>query len=256
MNYLAKPFDNIAIRQAFALALDKSTLAAVSQSTPTNSLLGSWQGRAEQIPIGPATSQAQGDLAQGLSQEGLSNVSQLPPITFSYQAGQPELTSEVKLAQQMWKTSLGITVKLQPRANLNQAIAATRGNASLQFWAADYTPSFLDPYALVGLPFAQNSPLNTVNYGQNSSAGAAQQQALQSSLSPAQHMGYDQLTLLQVYQYADQALTSEAAWVPISLVVHLYFIAQAFSNPDFSQPFSNAWSPWGSEDYCASSPPC
>src|SRR6185437_4755825 len=90
---------------------------------------------------------------------------------------------EVNAARQRWSEVLGITVVLRPMKNLSQAIAATRGKISLQLWAADYTPAYRDPYALVGLPFAQDSPLNAVNFGQNASADAAAQQELQRTLA-------------------------------------------------------------------------
>ena len=250
MNYLAKPFDNNKIRQAFALALNKSTLAALNQGTPTSSLLGSWRNPAYDTPIISNPVVAKQLLAQGLQQEGLSDISQLPSITFAYQGGQPDLTPEVKLAQQMWKETLGIEVTLRPMNNLTQAIAATRGNSSLQLWAADYTPPYLDPYALVGLPFAQGSPLNAVNYGHNTSFDAANQQAVQASVS-LHTPSLDDAQRLQIYQDADQTLMSEVAWLPISLVLHPYVL-----NQEFVQPFSIQWSPWASENYCTSIPPC
>ena len=226
-------------------------LAQSSQGVPIDSLLGSLKDQTASTTTAADPVHARQLLAQGLQEEGLSTVSQLPPITFTYQADLPALAAEVKLASQMWKTTLGIEVTLRPDHNLAQAIAATRGNASLQLWAANYTPSYPDPYAMVVLPFAQGSPLNAVNYGQNDAFDAAQQQVLQKSVSANDALLRSSPQRLLIYQHVDQTLVSEVAWLPIYMVSQPYLLHQGFF-----VPFSRAWSPWGSEDYCNAEPPC
>lgn len=250
MNYLAKPFDNLAIRQAFALALAKDALTALNVGLPTNSLLGSWRSQADNGSPSGDPLRAKQLLVQGLEEEGLNAASQLPPIVFAYQSRQTSLANEVRAARQRWSEVLGITVVLRPMNNLSQAIAATRGNRSLQLWAADYTPAYRDPYALVGLPFAQGSLLNAVNFGQNSSADAAAQQELQRTLA-GNTLPTGTTSAVQMYQQADQTLVADVAWLPISMITHFYVIRQGFA-----QPFSSAWSPWSSADYCSTPPPC
>lgn len=263
MNYLAKPFDNIAIRQAFALALDKIELAHSNTSsydlypngTPTNSLLGPWSNALDNS-AGSFSTTLDGDpssarqlLTQGLIQEKLTGTAQLPPITFAYQAGQPDLKAEVELAIQMWKTNLGIQVTPRPVSNIDHAIAATRGNASLQLWAADYAPPYPDLQAWISLPFSQESPLNAVNYGQNHSPDAQNQKALQASLKKEDtwHTGDGDQERMQVYESAEQQLVNEVAWLPLYMVTKAYFLAPGL----IPAPFTTAWSPWTSRDYCA-----
>src|SRR5436190_19393063 len=90
-NYLVKPFDNINIRQAFALALNKDVIASdVAKGTiiPTNHIVP--QGMPGYYPdlSGPAgVKGTAGDIAkarellqQGLTEEGMTS---LPPITFT-----------------------------------------------------------------------------------------------------------------------------------------------------------------------------
>ena len=251
MNYLAKPFDNISIRRAFALALAKDSLAAFSRGMPTSSLLGSWNAAGYDSAADNNPVVAKQLFEQGLKEEGLSTVSQLPPITFTYQAQQSNLTSEVELAQQEWKTLFGVEVTLRPVNHLAQAIAGTRGNASLQLWAADYTPAYPDPYALLGLPFAPDSSLNAVNYGQNTSSDAAQQQAWQSILSSDALNSTNRQLGSQPYLNADQALISDVAWLPIYMVSHPYVIKAGFASSLASQ-----WSMWEAANDCALLPPC
>src|SRR5437879_1402052 len=122
------------------------------------------------------------------------------------------IENEVALASSMWHTVLGVTITPKPFKDLKQALAATRGNSSLQLWVSDYTQATLDTYATIGLPFAQNSPLNVVNYGQNSSTDAAQQQALQLKLaSRIPGIQTDEEMDLR----ADQQLSEEVAWLPV-----------------------------------------
>ena len=95
MNYLVKPFDNIHIRQAFALAIDKDLLAHSvwrDGGIPTNHIVP--QGMPGYNPhlTGPdGVASTSGDpvkaralLQQGLREEGWTSVSQMPPITLTY----------------------------------------------------------------------------------------------------------------------------------------------------------------------------
>lgn len=236
MNFLARPFNNLDIRTAFALALDKSALLA-PYSSPVSALLGPWQSpndTLEQLfPAHGDPDRAKTSMATALHNLGLTSVDQLPPITFSYQDGQPGLAAEVAKAQLMWLHVLGIKVKLRPVHDLQRAIAATRGNASLQFWVADYMQPNLSAYATLALPFMAGSPWNTVNYGQTDKQKLLQQSLLAFSSSPA---------FQQVY---DEDLAADVAWLPIYRLSHPYLLSFGFP-----RPFSQTWSPWGSDEYC------
>src|SRR5438128_3800377 len=95
MNYLVKPFDNIHIRQAFDLAIDKdilveaiwhkaflSTCNIVPQGMPGhNSELTCPDG--QNMTNGNLT-QAKMLFAQGLKEEGFNSAADLPPVTLTY----------------------------------------------------------------------------------------------------------------------------------------------------------------------------
>src|SRR6266481_981913 len=87
MNYLVKPFDNIHIRQAFALAIDKSLIVhSVYKDSliPTNHIVPEGMPGYNKDLTGPDntagtsgdTTKAKALLAQGLQEEGWSGVSQ------------------------------------------------------------------------------------------------------------------------------------------------------------------------------------
>src|SRR5437588_11812123 len=125
MNYLVKPFDNIHIRQAFALAINKTAIANnVWKGTviPTNHIVP--QGMPGYNPnlTGPdGTTNLKGNptlavslLQKGLQEEGWSNISQMPPITLTYATGLPATDHEVTALIQMCKHVLGVNVTPAP----------------------------------------------------------------------------------------------------------------------------------------------
>jgi len=64
------------------------------------------------------------------------------------------------------------------------------------------------------LQFDKGSPYNTMNYGQNNSPNAAQQQATQQLLEQADSTT-DPPVRVQLYQQAEQQLVEDVAWLPI-----------------------------------------
>src|SRR5579885_3280293 len=139
MNYLVKPFDNIKIRQAFSLAINRDQIArSIWKGTriPTYHIVP--QGMPGYNPdlTGPAGVKATtGDparakqlLQEGLQEMGLSSVSQLPPIKLTYPVGSQDADNEIAAVIQMWHTNLGVSVKADPvdfNRLLDETTAAT-----------------------------------------------------------------------------------------------------------------------------------
>jgi len=260
MNYLEKPFDNISIRQAFALALNKDDIAqAIWRGThvPTNSLIPPnipGYNLALDGPDGKYTTsgdiqQSKTDMEKGLQEEGWSNTVQIPTITFTYAAASLQQTEEIEAAVQMWRYVLGVTVK--PRrvseAVLNREINTTVNNPrGLQMWASSWQAAYADAQQWTSLPFSAGSPFNAVNYGQNHAANAAAQQAVQQALAAADTMlpGSDRDTQ---YSSAEQQLVNDVAWIPVSQGAAPYlaqpYVAD-FVSSDFPYPWTspNLWS--------------
>ena len=230
MNYLEKPFDNIHIRQAFALAINRDTLNQFNRDAhllpvfPTDHIVPSGTPAYNSSLVGPDNSNAFGDrgkalslLQQGLREEGWSNISQLPPITFTYARGSLQVNNEAQIVCEMWRDTLGVQVRPNPvsATMLRQEIAATASNPhGLQLWASSWSATYTDPEDFTTLQFAQGSPLNTMNYGQNNSFNAAQQQATQLELEHADSLG-DLALRVQQYHDAEQQLVNDVAWIPL-----------------------------------------
>ena len=231
-NYRAKPFDNLHIRQAFALALDKETIV---QSTakdimiPTNHIVP--QGMAGYAPnvTGPANekgvsgniTKAKALLQQGLQEERLRS---LPTITFTVATnGNSTNRNQVNAMQKMWK-SIGINVKVDDInfLVLNEKLQASLNNPSgLMMWRLNWVADYADPQDWLTLQFAKNSVNNQQNYGQNSSVDAFQQQETQQLMQQAD-ANMNTRSRMQQYNQAEQQLINDVAWLPIDQAILPY----------------------------------
>ena len=229
MNYKQKPFDNIHIRQAFDLAINKDLIVKnIWKGTyiATNHIVPQGQyGYNPDLTAPDGNKSTAGDpakakqlLQQGLQEEGYSSVSQLPQITLTYSsAGNQAVKNEAAAEQQMWQTVLGVNVKLND-IDLNRIFnyESEGANNPLMFysgpaWLADYP----DPEDWTTLQFDKGAAQNGMNFGQNNGSTAAQQQALQQQMEQADLMT-DPNARLKAYNQIEQQLVNFVAWMPVS----------------------------------------
>lgn len=254
MNYLVKPFDNVHIREAFALAIDKTAIANnVWRGTviPTNHIVP--QGMLGYNPglKGPdGTQSLKGNpeeartlLNQGLQEEGWANISQLPQIKLTYATGVSNFDQEVKALTGMWHSVLGVTVTTNPvdyNTLLDQVTAATNNPQGIQFWGLAWVAEYPDPQDWLTRQFDSGVPNNSMNYGENYSKNAAQQQATQALLENAD-ANFQPDARIQTYQKAEQQLVNDVAWMPIEQVTSVYLlkpyvIGMANNQPELIPP--------------------
>ena len=257
MNYLVKPFDNIHIRQAFALAINKDLIAhSVWKDTVIASNHIVPKGMPGYNPNLTApdgvtgtsgdTTKAKALLQQGLQEEGWTSVSQMPAIKLTYSSGNPDSANEVAAVIQMWQTTLGVSVKANPEdfnKLLTDSEAALNNPNGLQFWGIAWIADYPDPQDWTTLQFDKGAQYNQINYGQNNSAGAATQQQTQQALEAAD-VNPDPTSRLQAYMQAEQQLVNDVAWLPmeqvaISIVLKPYVKGMVF-NAQFLTP-PNDW---------------
>src|SRR6266568_9391315 len=231
MNYLVKPFDNIHIREAFDLAINKDLIAhSVWKDTvvATNHIVPKGMPGYNPNLTAPDgvtgtsgdTTKAKALLQQGLQEEGWTSVSQMPAIKLTYSRGIPDAANEVAAVQQMWQTTLGINVKANPEdfnKLLTDSEAALNNPKGLQFWGIAWLDDYPDPQDWTTLQFGKGSQYNQINYGQNNSTDAATQQQTQDALAAAD-INPDQASRLQAYMQAEQQLVNDVAWLPMEQV--------------------------------------
>jgi len=227
MNYLAKPFDNIKIRQAFALALDKDVLAQrVLHDTvlPTNHLMPDGMPGFNKALTGPGgVSSTQGDvtkakqlLQEGMQEEGYSSISQMPSITLAYFILDSDTANLITVLAQRWQSVLGVTVRpslVEINVLLQQMTNSTGHTGPLQMWFLSYG-GIADPEQWLSIIFGKGATFNNMNYGQNNSSDAAEQQAVQAELAAADsNLNPQQRT--QQYNDAEQKLVNDVSWIPL-----------------------------------------
>ncbi len=245
MNYLVKPFDNIHIRQAFAMAINRDVIVQaiykglyvpschiVPQGMPGyNSSLTCPGGVST---AGDAT-KAKQLFQQGMQESGYT-LATFPTVTITYSTGSTARENQITTARQMWKTALGIDVKAAA-VDFNQEVTQINNSPNnpkgLQMWAIGWIADYPDPQDWTTLQFAKGSPNNNSNYGQNSSSDAVQQQQVQQQLAQAD-LTANPTQRLQMYNQAEQQLVNDVAWMPIFQqsqpeLVKTYVIGRTFN---------------------------
>jgi oligopeptide transport system substrate-binding protein len=195
------PFDKTAVRQAFAYATDKNTLAhAIFKDTvaPAPTIIPpgmpGYQPNYPGIPYDRTK-------ARQLLLSVYPDVSQVPPITFSYPSSQISL-SEASALQQMWQTALGIQVKLNS-VELN-AYNQETANHAIQFGSTQWGADFPDPYDWLALNLTTGAPNNNGDWS-NPQFDQLIKQAEQTT-------GDARIAL---YNQAEQIAITDVGWLPL-----------------------------------------
>ncbi len=227
MNYLVKPWDNIKVRQAFALAINKDEIVhAVYKDTQiaTNHIVPNGAvGYHSNLkgPDGTASTAGNPTLAKQLLVEGLKEegMTTMPPVTAVVaSSGSAAARNEFAAEQQMWQTVLGVTVNIQDEDfnKLLDDITNAAGNAKgVAFYHIAWIEDYPDAEDWLTLQFDKGSPNNTMNYGQNNSARATTQQANQALMRTADANVADATGRVTQYNTAEQSLVTDVAWLPI-----------------------------------------
>jgi peptide/nickel transport system substrate-binding protein/oligopeptide transport system substrate-binding protein len=239
MNYLTPPFDNIHIRQAFALAIDKQaivnnawkgTVEATNHIVPPE-LQGSnlnFTGPDDTKSLSGDPKKAQDLLNQGLHEEGWHSISEIPAITLTYVSGVSTFDQEVSELVARWQQVLKVKVAVNAVDEdtlLADMTAATNNASGLQMWGLAWVgqyPEYPDPHDWLSQQFGQGSPFNNENYGQNTSQDAAQQQLIQQQMDAAdanidagKNIQPIQIERTQSYQQEEQQIVNDVGWLPM-----------------------------------------
>jgi oligopeptide transport system substrate-binding protein len=268
MNYLVKPFDNIKVRQAFDLAIDKDAIV-------TDVYKGEYIASNHIIPQGipgynPNLTRSNGikdttshaALAKQLFDEGLQEdgltLATLPTITFTVSTqGSVDVRNEEAAEQQMWKSNLGVNVKFDD-VDFNQLItdtsAAIDNPKGIMAWGLGWIQDYSDDQDWTTLQFDNGAVNNDMNYGQNKSSDVAQQIQTQKLLEEAD-ANQNPTQRIQQYDQAEQQLVNDVAWMTVFQQASPYVIKSCVQgvtvNPEDIVP-PNGWS----KVYISNSPDC
>lgn len=211
-NHKKPPFDNLDVRRAFALAIDKQTLAnqvLVGSVAPADRILPTGLV-GTQLPIKPLAFDVSAAKA-ALAKAGYADGQGLPEITLAYgQEGDNETV--VQALQSMWEQNLGVKVTLQSfeLATFSQNLDTTyyTPTQGLQFyysvWGADY-------------PDPQNFLSQLLRTGKPNNNGHFSDPQFDQLVDEADRLG-DRTQIgrrLQLYNQAEQIAVDKVAWLPL-----------------------------------------
>lgn len=195
------PFNRSEVRQAFAYAIDKQTLA-------NNVFKGSVTPAPTIIPPGmpgyqPNYSGLSYDKsrAKSLLQSIYPDVTKVPPITFSYPSSQVS-SLEAQALQQMWQSALGVLVKLRP-VELN-AYNDETAKHQVQFGFTQWGADFPDPYDWLTLNLYSTASNNN---GQWKNAD------FDRLVTEAEAKAGDER--ISLYNQAEQIAITDVGWLPL-----------------------------------------
>ncbi|HEX5692310.1 MAG TPA: peptide ABC transporter substrate-binding protein, partial [Roseiflexaceae bacterium] len=206
------PFDNPDVRRAFALAIDKKTLAEkvlggavvpADRILPTG-LLGT------QLPIKPLAFDSAAAKA-ALAKAGFADAKGLPEVTLAYgQEGDNETV--VQALQSFWQENLGVSVKLQSfeLATFSKNLDTTYYTPTdgLQFyysiWGADYP----DPQNFLSLLLHTDNPNNNGHFSDTQFDQLTEEADQLGDRSQIERR-------LQLYNQAEQIAVDKVAWLPL-----------------------------------------
>lgn len=206
------PFDNPDVRRAFALAVDKQTLAnqvlagtvlPADRILPTG-LLGT------QLPIKPLSFDAAA-AKQALATAGFADGKGLPAITLAYgQEGDNETV--VQALQSFWQQNLGVKVNLQAfelatfSENLNTTYyTPTEGlQFYLSIWGADYP----DPQNFLSQQLRTDTPNNNGHFSDAQFDQLVDEADRLSDRTQIERR-------VQLYNQAEQIAIDKVGWLPL-----------------------------------------
>ncbi len=249
MNYLAKPFDNINIRRAFELAINKDVLnTAINNGiyTPTCHIIPNGMPGYDANLKCPNNAPTSGNptLAKQLLEQGMQeeHISALPPIKYTYRSSSSTQAKIATTLLNMWQTVLGVTVQtntmdfgplLKAESQSTCATPATPAkclNQGLQMWFAGWSADYPDPQDWTSLQFGKGQGYNEFNYGQNASADAATQAQAQDAMAKADVMTPGPARY-SAYNAPEQQLVNDVAWCSLF----------QFNGGEAIKPYVNGW---------------
>ncbi|MDA0256476.1 MAG: peptide ABC transporter substrate-binding protein [Chloroflexi bacterium] len=203
-NTKAPPFDDVNVRRAFAMAIDRQKIVETV-------FMNAWLPATGIIPpaVPGYTSE---DKTFGFNPEGAraalaasryGSAENLPAIIITEQGGGASAAIDTQAFLEQWHEVLGVDVQVRQtdRATLTADLDAGRLQLFNDGWSMDYP----DPESVIDLKFHSQSALNDVRY-ENPEVDA---------LIEAARVEQDAELRLQLYRDAEKILIDEAAWIPL-----------------------------------------
>jgi peptide/nickel transport system substrate-binding protein/oligopeptide transport system substrate-binding protein len=248
LNWAEPPFDDESMRQAFALALDKTRLVRdVFGDTffPTNHIVPEGMPGYNRALTGPDNTQSlTGNVtsASALAQAYASDrcggqLSRCPPVVLAvpnhFAGTTNQFASLASEARVMWLQAMpGYPITIRSLSFSDQLAAINDGKA--QIWTFAWSADYPDPHDWLSNLFLPNSPFNLGHVNLPEANTLMLQADAEQDL--AQRMSE--------YHQAEQLLVIEVAWIPLQQLRGFYVARSAVTNfqvTGLGQPSSDTW---------------
>src|SRR3990172_6235983 len=197
------PFDDVKVRQALAMAIDKDLIAneiLAGLVSPANGILPpgmkGYDAGLEGLPYDPDAA------AELLEDAGGPEILEDAVILATGRGASPSDSLEAIVA--MWEENLGgtITIEQQDSGLFFQSVQDHDYQIASLGWIADYP----DPQNFLDLKLHSQSPINDQQYS-NPAVDALLDQA---------RTELDEATRLDLYQEAERLIVADAPWIPLT----------------------------------------
>ncbi|MYA19764.1 MAG: peptide ABC transporter substrate-binding protein [Chloroflexi bacterium] len=198
------PFDDVNVRRALGLSIDRSLIAEVTFKNMLAPATGILMPQLPGYTPDDKTLQFDPELArQLLAESKYGSAENLPPIVITEVGGGAEARIDTQAFIEQWRNELGIEVRIQ------QTDFATfledQDSGRLQMFNAGWIMDYPDPEDILDLKFHSESELNDVGY-----ANAEVDEILNRARTEQ-----DTATRLALYQQAERLIIDDAAWLPL-----------------------------------------
>ena len=217
------PFDDVNVRRALGLAIDRTKVAEVTfnniVSPATGILAPGLPGYTEGDKTLPFDPEAARDALAASSYEVENGQLVGPngpvPIVITEVGGGAEARIDTQAFLELWRTELGIEAEI--RQTDFATFLSEQDSGELQMFNAGWIMDYPDPEDILDLKFHSASELNDLGY-ENAEVDALLEQA---------RTELDAEVRLQLYRDAEELIIEDAAWLPLYFSVSHIVVNEA-----------------------------
>jgi oligopeptide transport system substrate-binding protein len=211
-NTRAEPFDDVNVRRALGLSIDRTKVAEVTFNnmlTPATGILTpglpGYVDADKTLSFDPDAARAALAASDYTVEDGrlVNQAGQSVPIIITEVGGGAEARIDTQAFLEQWRTELGLEVEI--RQTDFATFLAEQDNNELQMFNAGWIMDYPDPEDILDLKFHSESDLNDFGY-ENSDVDALLEQA---------RTEQDPELRLALYRDAEQAIIDDAVWLPL-----------------------------------------
>ncbi|MDA0364625.1 MAG: peptide ABC transporter substrate-binding protein [Chloroflexi bacterium] len=198
------PFDDVNVRRALALAIDRKKVAEVTFNNMVLTATGIMPPQLPGYTASDKTYNFDPDAARAaLAASRYGSAEALPPITMTEVGGGAQAGIDTQAFVEQWKQELGVTVEIQQTDFATFLDEQDAGR--LQMFNGGWIMDYPDPEDILDLKFHSESQLNDVAYSN----------AEVDSLLDEARVVRDPERRIQLYQQAEEKIVSDAVWIPL-----------------------------------------